>query len=144
MDAWDFYKKEVGDLATGTPGTGLGEFNLPHDVTVSRDNRVFVMDRENNRCQIFDMDGSYLEEWSDIRGPNDAVVDQNDIMFIAEGVRSVLVTTLNGDVIDRWGKRGQDDGDFRGFPHGIWLDNQGDLCYVEVVEIHAIQKFARI
>ena len=113
-------------------------------MTVSRDNRVFIMDRENNRCQIFDTDGSYLEEWSDIRGPNDAVVDQNDIMFIAEGVGSVLVTTLNGDVIDRWGKRGQNEGDFRGFPHGIWLDNQGDLYVAEVGEIHAIQKFARI
>ena len=65
------------------------------------------MDRENNRCQIFDTDGSYLEKWSDIQGPNDAVVDQNDIMFVAEGVGSVLITTLNGDVIDRWGKRGR-------------------------------------
>ena len=55
------------------------------NVTVSRDNRVFIMDRENNRCQVFGTDGSYLEEWSDIRGPNDAVVDQNDIMFIGEG-----------------------------------------------------------
>ena len=143
-DAWSFYKKEAGDLATGIPSTGPGEFNLPHDVTVSRDNRIFVMDRENNRCQIFDTDGSYLEEWSDIRGPNDAIVDQNDIMFIAEGVGSVLVTTLDGDVIDRWGKRGDDDGDFRGFPHGIWLDNQEDLYVAEVGATHAIQKFARI
>ena len=65
-------------------------------------------------------------------------------MFIAEGVRSVLVTTLDGDVIDRWGKRGDDDGDFRGFPHGIWLDNQEDLYVAEVGATHAIQKFARI
>ena len=70
-------------------------------MTVSKNNRVFIIDRENNRCQIFDTGGSYLEEWSDIRGPNEAVVDQNDIMFIAEGVESVLITTLNGDVIDR-------------------------------------------
>ncbi len=56
------YKKDVDDLATGTPRIGSGEFKLPHDVTVSRNNRVFIMDRENNGCQVFDTDGSYLEK----------------------------------------------------------------------------------
>ena len=36
----------------GEPGTGPGQFNLPHGVWVDGD-RVYVADRQNNRVQIF-------------------------------------------------------------------------------------------
>ena len=33
----------------GEPGTGPGQFNLPHDIWVTPDERVFVADREDDR-----------------------------------------------------------------------------------------------
>ena len=65
-------------------------------------------------------------------------------MHIAEGIGSVLITTLGGEVIGRWGSRGEGPGNFRGFPHGIWIDNQGDMYISEVGTTKGLQKFARI
>jgi len=47
----------------GTPGSGPGQFRLPHGITMDRDNIVYVADRENGRVQKFDLDGKYLGEW---------------------------------------------------------------------------------
>ena len=44
----------------GEPGTGPGQFHLPHGIAVAADGRVFVCDRENDRIQIFSPDGEYL------------------------------------------------------------------------------------
>lgn len=49
-------------LSWGEPGTGPGQFSLPHSVWVDRDERVFIIDRENHRIQIFDTEGRYLTE----------------------------------------------------------------------------------
>ena len=42
---------------------------MPHDVTVDDDDRVYVMDRENHRCQVFDNDGAYIAEWKGMGYP---------------------------------------------------------------------------
>ena len=39
------------------PGTGVGQFSIVHQLGVSKDSRVFVCDRENNRIQIFSTEG---------------------------------------------------------------------------------------
>lgn len=143
-EAWNLYKQEMGGKATGIPGSGRGEFNLPHDVTVDSENRVYVMDRENNRCQVFDAQGEYLEEWQDVRGPNDAVIDRDGIMHIAEGVGSILITNLSGERIGRWGEKGDGQGNFAGFPHGIWIDESQDVYVAQVGSGHALQKFERL
>ena len=143
-EAWELYKTETCCEATGVPGNGPGQFNLPHDVTVDNDKNVYIMDRQNNRCQIFDSDGIYMREWSDIRGPNDAVIIDDNIMVVAEGTGSILIITLEGEVIDRWGQRGEGLGEFRGYPHGIWIDNNQTIYVAEVGADKALQKFVRI
>ena len=49
----------------GSPGTGPGEFNLPHSIAVDADGIVYVADRENGRIQRFERDGTFLGEWPD-------------------------------------------------------------------------------
>lgn len=44
----------------GRKGTGPGEFNLVHDISVDDDGTIYVADRENGRVQWFDPDGRYL------------------------------------------------------------------------------------
>ena len=139
-----YYQRVTLGNMTGTPGTGPGEFNLPHDITVDRNGLSYVQDRENHRCQIFDAEGGYLTEWRDVRGPNDAVIDEDDVMHIAEGDGSILIVRLDGEVIGRWGSRGEGPGHWRGFPHGLWLDSRGDLYVAEVGAQKALQKFARV
>ena len=46
----------------GTLGCGRGEFMNPHAVWVRADG-VIVVDRGNNRLQLFTEEGAWLEEW---------------------------------------------------------------------------------
>ena len=49
--------------AWGTPGTGPGEFNLPHGIAIDNaTGTIFVADRENGRIERFDLEGRYLSE----------------------------------------------------------------------------------
>jgi hypothetical protein len=47
----------------GRAGTGPGEFNLPHSISLSPEGEVYVADRENGRVQWFSPDGEYLGVW---------------------------------------------------------------------------------
>jgi 6-bladed beta-propeller len=48
----------------GRPGTGPGEFHLPHAIQIDEKGTVYVADRENGRIEKFDLDGRYLGEIS--------------------------------------------------------------------------------
>ena len=48
----------------GTPGTGPGQFNLPHSIQIDGAGVVYVADRENGRVQRFDQAGAFLGEWT--------------------------------------------------------------------------------
>ena len=42
-------------MSWGSPGTGPGEFNLPHNICCDADGWIYVADRENSRVQVFDL-----------------------------------------------------------------------------------------
>ena len=47
----------------GTPGTGPGQFKLPHSIQIDAAGVVYIADRENGRVQRFDQTGKFLGEW---------------------------------------------------------------------------------
>ena len=55
-------------LEWGTRGTGPGEFGLPHNLAVDAEGRVYVTDRDNQRVQVFDANGKFLDQWKDVGG----------------------------------------------------------------------------
>jgi len=138
-----FYQQWSKKPVTGKAGTGRGEFNLPHDVTVGPDRRVYVLDRSNNRCQVFSMDGKYVTEWKDVRGGNDAFIDPAGVMHIV-GAGGVELRRLDGTLVGRWGEKSPKPGDFLNSPHGVWIDGEGDLYVAEVGGNGRLQKFARV
>ena len=129
----------------GQPGTGPGEFDLPHCVRVDPRNRLMVADRENNRIQFFTLDGEYIEEWGDLLQPDTIYIDDDDLVYIAELGQRVSIMTLDGEVISQWGsERGSTvPGEFLACPHGIWLDSHGDIYVGEVQADARLQKFIR-
>ena len=135
-----------GELITswGEDGAGPGQFNLPHDITVDAEDNVYVMDRENNRCQVFDVNGVFLKEWPGVPNPNDAVIAADGLLHIATGHEGIHVMTLDGELVGKWNQRGDGPGQFRGYPHGIWIDSAGDVYVAEVGADKALQKFARV
>ena len=51
----------------GTKGTGRGELSEPHTIAIDSRGRLFVGDRENNRIQIFDQDGTVPRRVAPVR-----------------------------------------------------------------------------
>ena len=52
----------------GEPGSGPGQFHVPHGIAVDAAGTVYVADRENSRIQLFTPDGR-LSGRVDRRGP---------------------------------------------------------------------------
>jgi DNA-binding beta-propeller fold protein YncE len=50
----------------GSRGNGPGQFQLPHNVVIDRQGRLYVADRDNQRVEVFDAQGKYLTEWDHV------------------------------------------------------------------------------
>ena len=53
----------------GEYGTDPGQFNLVHSIATDGAGRVYVADRENHRVQVFDAEGTFLEQWVNMYRP---------------------------------------------------------------------------
>ena len=139
-----YYQMAAHGEMTGVVGDGPGEFNLPHGIVTDSSGRVYVMDRENGRVQVFTAEGEYMTEWDDVPGGNDAVVDGEGVMHIATGHGPIILKSPDGETVGVWGERGEDAGRFSGYPHGIWIDSVGDVYVAQVGAQLALDKFARV
>ena len=157
----------------GEPGTGPGQFMLPHGIAVDPTGNVLVCDRESDRIQVFTSEGRFIREITEVQRPTQIAL-ANGLMFVSElgwraGQRSfrhgpierdlpsrVSVLDANGTVVARIG--GPDpcaSGSFCA-PHGLAVDSNGDLYVAEVVwtiagkaglvppDCHTVQKLQRI
>ncbi|MEO6446784.1 MAG: peptidyl-alpha-hydroxyglycine alpha-amidating lyase family protein [Gemmatimonadaceae bacterium] len=68
----------------GRLGTAIGEFDQPHALAMDSRGRLYVGDRSNNRIQIFDQDGKFLEVWTQFSRPSGIFIDHNDIIYVAD------------------------------------------------------------
>jgi hypothetical protein len=133
----------------GEPGSGPGEFNLPHAVHVDGKGRVLVCDRENDRIQVFSADGDLIDLWTGVQRPQALAEDADGLLYVAEGAwREGHVSPHDGpvapapsrvSVLDHEGRPlGHVGGERPGPPgtfvaaHAIALDSRGDLYVAEV------------
>ena len=68
----------------GKPGSGPGEFNAPHTIAIDSRGRLFVGDRNNNRIQIFDQDGKFLDQWKQFSRPSGIFITKDDTIYVAD------------------------------------------------------------
>ena len=113
-------------LATwGEPGAGPGAFTTPHAVWVDGTGRVLVADRENNRVQVFDRDGRYLDEWSDLYHPMDICEDDQGMILITDQIPRLSMLSPNGGLVGRcravWN-----------MAHGVAANGTGDIFLAEM------------
>lgn len=127
----------------GQTGVGDGDFNLPHNIWVTREGRVLVSDRENHRVQVFDLHGRHRATWPDFIQPTDIHVDRDGTVYVAELRNRVTVCNSKGKVLARWGRVPTKEPGYFTAPHAIWVDSHGDLYVGEVLEGQRIQKFKR-
>jgi sugar lactone lactonase YvrE len=65
----------------GKPGSGQGDFNVPHGIAFDTAGRLFVADRANNRIQIFSQDGQFLDQWKQFSRLSGIYIDKNDVLY---------------------------------------------------------------
>jgi hypothetical protein len=132
-------------LSWGEYGCEEGEFNLVHSVCTDSMGKVYVADRENHRVQVFDREGKYLTQWSNLHRPCGLHID-GDLVYIGQLPTHLTVNEaypnlgscvtihdLSGKQLARLGdsRPGEEPGQFTA-PHGIAVDSRGDIYVGEV------------
>ena len=136
-------------MSWGTPGTGPGEFNLPHNICCDGEGLVYVADRENHRIQVFDGNGRYIRQVNNLHRPCGLALTKGPCpcMLVGElgpyqpvnratpniGPR-VSIVSNDGTLIGRLGteKPGTGPGAFVA-PHSVAMDSHGDMYVGEVI-----------
>jgi sugar lactone lactonase YvrE/mono/diheme cytochrome c family protein len=68
----------------GGHGSAPGQFEMPHSLAFDSQGRLFVADRGNNRIQIFDQDGKFLDQWKQFSRPSGIFIDKDDVLYVAD------------------------------------------------------------
>ncbi len=135
----------------GSPGTGPGEFNLPHNICCDADGWVYVADRENSRVQIFDDDGRFETQINNMHRPSGLAIMPGSCPDCIVGELAsylkvnrdfpnlgpfVSIMDQNSKMVSRLDAgqgAGLGPGQFLS-PHSIAYDSKGDLYVGDVVD----------
>jgi hypothetical protein len=96
-----------------------------------------VADRSNDRIQIFDQDGKFLNQWSNFGTPWGLFIDRNDMLYVVDGTDNnclLIASTKDGKVIDRI--------DGLSNPTAVTVDSTGAI-YVGEVNGTNVRKFVK-
>ena len=66
----------------GKLGTEPGEFSLPHAIASDSNGRLYVADRNNVRIQVFDQDGTFLDQWRNLVVPCAFWMTRDDELWV--------------------------------------------------------------
>lgn len=135
---FDATGKHVFDI--GRRGAADGEFNLPLDVTVGPDGRVYVVDAGNFRVQVFSADGQFLMKFGNagrrpgqFSHPKGIAVDEEGKIFVADtGFANFQIFDRQGQILMFIGTRSErgGPGEFL-LPAGISVDVDGRIYVVD-------------
>ena len=130
----------------GKRGSGDGEFNLPRDVALGKDGRIYVVDGGNFRVQIFDRSGKYLKSFGAVgkqlgnfARPKEIATDRIGNIYVADtAFGNIQIFNPEGELLMFIGERSEQDQP-AGYmlPSGVAVDEDGRIYFVD-------QWFARI
>jgi len=124
----------------GRRGTGAGEFNLPRDVAVGKEGRLYVVDGGNFRVQVFDRDGKFLKSFGSVGRQLGQFARPKEIAADAAGNLYVVDTAFgnfqifdpDGALLMYIGSRSERDAPARYMlPSGIYVDEDGRVYIVD-------------
>lgn len=124
----------------GKRGAGKGEFNLPRDVALGKDGRIYVVDGGNFRVQVFDASGKYLQSFGGVgkqlgnfARPKEIAADsEGNVYVIDSAFGNFQVFNGDGDLLMYVGERSERDGPARYMlPSGVYVDEDGRVYVVD-------------
>jgi DNA-binding beta-propeller fold protein YncE len=128
--------------AWGTKGTGPGQFNLVHCVAVDARRRVYVADRNNSRIQLFDENGTFVEEWKDIMFPSHLIVTSDQSLWVLSAqAKRFAKYDLKGTLLTYWGSTPHTFPGGMATPHQFSVDAEGNVYIADYTNPAGVQKF---
>ncbi len=127
------------------------QFSTPHGITGSNDGKIYVADRRGNRVQVFDHQGKFLAEkviapatlssgsaFVPVLSPD----AQQTWLYVADGTNHKVWILRRSDleIVGEFGRGGRQLGQFLR-PHGMSIDNQGNLYVGEASTGRRVQRF---
>jgi DNA-binding beta-propeller fold protein YncE len=117
-------------LQWGSRGKGPGEFGLPHNVVTDAQGRVYVADRDNQRIEVFDSNGKFLDQWTGTGGISGLFMTRDQRIWTGGTLRD-----LNGKVLGRLS------GPATAGAHGVAATDSGDVYLAQLSGV--VQKFVK-
>ena len=68
----------------GRWGSATGEFKTPHALDIDSRGRLVVGDRGNNRLQVLDVNGNFIEQMKQYSRPSGIYIMDDDTIFVAD------------------------------------------------------------
>lgn len=124
----------------GKQGPAPGEFGLPHSVSLDARGRVYVADRMNDRVQVFDGNGTPLDQWPAFNNPSRVFITQDQFAWVSDARSNKFAKfDLNGKLLTTFGTGGRFPGGMAA-PHDFSVDPDGNL-YVANPWNFAVDKY---
>lgn len=124
----------------GARGTDPGQFNLPRDLAVGKDGRLYVVDGGNFRVCVFDHNGKYLESFGAVgtqvgsfaRPKEIAADDVGNLYVVDAAFGNFQIFNERGELLMFVGSRSERDGPAKYMlPSGIAVDEDGRIYMVD-------------
>ena len=124
----------------GKRGSGPGEFNLPRDLAIGRDGRLYVVDGGNFRVVVFDREGRYLQSFGSVgkqygqfARPKEVAIDRDGNVYVVDtAFGNFQIFNPDGELLLFVGERSERDGPARYMlPSGIAVDEDGRVLVVD-------------
>lgn len=127
-------------LDIGRRGSDAGEFNLPRDLAIGKDGRLYVVDGGNFRVQVLDRDGRFIRSFGSVGRQMGQFARPKEIAADSEGNVYVVDTAFGnfqifnpeGELLMFVGTRSERDGPARFMlPSGVAVDEDGRVYVVD-------------
>lgn len=125
----------------GGKGKGPGQFDVAHGIAIDARGLLWVMDRENQRIQVFDQEGTFVREMKYAGLPCSVDIGREYVYMVNGFAGQVLRMDLNGKVLAATGKPGTALGEF-GEAHFLAVSPKDELFVADSVN-GALVKFVK-
>jgi sugar lactone lactonase YvrE len=125
----------------GGKGKGPGQFDVAHGIAIDAKGLLWVMDRENQRIQVFDPEGTFVREMKYAGLPCSVDIGREYVYMVNGFAGQVVRMDLNGKVLAAMGKPGTALGEF-GEAHFLAVSPKDELYVADSVN-GALVKFVR-
>lgn len=126
----------------GKKGKEPGDFDIAHSIVVDAKGLLYVADRNNQRIQVFDADGSYIRESKHPGTPCGLFISPDQTLWLAHGhVGQVMKLDLDGSVLGVTGTQGKGLNQF-GEAHYIAVSARGEIYVADTLNWR-IQKYVK-